>query len=412
VCEGCGQRFIEVSPCGEPRRVQVTDFAFKDMRVVVSEYRMHRVLCERCGEVSCASVPEAIAALCGRGAVHIFGPKVHAVMAYFSGVCRMSRSRIVSLMKELFGIRIALGTVSQAEGRMAQALSLPEQEALRYLKEHAPSVHIDETGWIEHVGGCALLAPGETELTDDAIFGEPSESAHPWLWTLASPELAVFRILQRRTQLCAKILLDDFTGITVSDRAGCYAFIKASLHQVCWAHLIRDFKALGQWAQGKKISRGLLRLSKKLFILISRVRDGTLYSFEFTRAIEPIQNKIRTLLEQGKTQSACEPTARKCASLLRAQDSFFTFAAYLDIEQGLLVEPTNNCAERSLRHGVIWRKISHGTKSNRGSRFAERMMSVVYSCNAQAKNTFQFLLHAMGAWISGLTPPSLIPQHA
>ena len=32
------------------------------------------------------------------------------------------------------------------------------------------------------------------------------------------------------------------------------------------------------------------------------------------------------------------------------------------------VAPTNNSAERNLRHGVIWRKLSVGTQSERGDR--------------------------------------------
>ena len=41
------------------------------------------------------------------------------------------------------------------------------------------------------------------------------------------------------------------------------------------------------------------------------------------------------------------------------------------------IEPTNNAAERALRFAVIWRRISGGTDSQRGSRFVERTLSVV-----------------------------------
>jgi len=78
-----------------------------------------------------------------------------------------------------------------------------------------------------------------------------------------------------------------FEGIAVSDRAGCYAFIKPSLRQVCWAPLIRDFNALGEWNAGKKDKPGACASEKKLFVLIDRVRDGTAYSCEFERAIQP-----------------------------------------------------------------------------------------------------------------------------
>ena len=37
------------------------------------------------------------------------------------------------------------------------------------------------------------------------------------------------------------------------------------------------------------------------------------------------------------------------------------------------VKPTNNAGERALRHAVIWRELSFGTRSARGSRFVETM---------------------------------------
>jgi transposase len=50
------------------------------------------------------------------------------------------------------------------------------------------------------------------------------------------------------------------------------------------------------------------------------------------------------------------------------------------------VEPTNNGAERALRHAVIWRRISGGTDSADGSRFVERMLTVVATCRQQKRN--------------------------
>ncbi len=52
------------------------------------------------------------------------------------------------------------------------------------------------------------------------------------------------------------------------------------------------------------------------------------------------------------------------------------------------MKPTNNHAERHLRRFVIWRKISFGTQSARGSRYVERIMTVVGSCKLQGRNVF------------------------
>ena len=63
-----------------------------------------------------------------------------------------------------------------------------------------------------------------------------------------------------------------------------------------------------------------------------------------------------------------------CRKILEVEVNLWTFA---EVEG---VAPDNNAAERSLRHGVIWRKPSLGTASEAGSRFVERLLSVVETC--------------------------------
>ena len=68
------------------------------------------------------------------------------------------------------------------------------------------------------------------------------------------------------------------------------------------------------------------------------------------------------------------------------------------------VEPTNNAAERAVRHAVCWRKTSYGTDRERGSRFVERMLTVVATCRQQGRGVLDFLIQAL----SGTHKPSLL----
>ena len=72
------------------------------------------------------------------------------------------------------------------------------------------------------------------------------------------------------------------------------------------------------------------------------------------------------------------------------------------------VEPTNNLAERALRPAVIWRKTSLGTQSERGSRFAERLMSCVATLRQQHRNVLQYLTAATEAASRGDSIPSFV----
>ena len=64
-------------------------------------------------------------------------------------------------------------------------------------------------------------------------------------------------------------------------------------------------------------------------------------------------------------------------------------------------------AERAVRHAVCWRKTSYGTDSERGSRFVERILTVVASCRQQGRGVLDFLIRAVAG-----TKPSLLPEGA
>jgi transposase len=48
-----------------------------------------------------------------------------------------------------------------------------------------------------------------------------------------------------------------------------------------------------------------------------------------------------------------------------------------------------------VRHGVIWRKLSFGTKSASGSRFVETLLSVIETCRQQKRDAFAFVTQAV-----------------
>jgi hypothetical protein len=89
-------------------------------------------------------------------------------------------------------------------------------------------------------------------------------------------------------------------------------------------------------------------------------------SGELIRSDEPV-TALFTVFTIARNRT-CARTRGTCAEILRVEESLWTFARIFG------VPPTNNAAER---HAVIWRRISGGTDSVRGSRFVERMLTVV-----------------------------------
>src|SRR5205823_291645 len=98
-----------------------------------------------------------------------------------------------------------------------------------------------------------------------------------------------------------------------------------------------------------------------------------------------VRSMVREQLEAGAA-CACPKTAGTCRELLAVEQALWTFVRV----EG--VEPTNNAAERALRHAVQWRKTSYGADSAAGSRFVENILTVVATCRQQGRNVLDYLV--------------------
>ncbi len=115
----------------------------------------------------------------------------------------------------------------------------------------------------------------------------------------------------------------------------------------------------------------------------------------------PLQARLGRLLRRGQ-ESPDRKAAGLCRELTKWWAALWTFARV----EG--VEPTNNVAERALRPAVLWRKGSFGSDSEAGSRFAERLLTVIASCRQQGRPLLAFLVAAGQAAVRGKPPPSLV----
>ena len=73
--------------------------------------------------------------------------------------------------------------------------------------------------------------------------------------------------------------------------------------------------------------------------------------------------------------------------------------------------PTNNEAERALRHAVIARRISFGTRTDEGSRFYAAALSVIDTCRRRGVETWGYVGSLIAAARASLPPPA-IPTRA
>lgn len=353
-----------------PYRHQVTEIP--PAIAEVTEYRLHTLTCP-CGTETRAQLPSGVP----RGT---FGPRLQAMVSLLSGRYHLSKRDTADVMTDFFQVEVSLGSISRLEQRTSQAISEPVNEAHEYVKAQAV-VHPDETSWRE-------------------------ANQKVWLWVAATTLVTVFLIRwSRGGQVARQLLGETFTGIMVSDRWSAYNWHLILLRQLCWAHLKRDFQAfVERGGESQRIGQTILTQADLMFEWWYKVRDGTMSRTTFQNEMKPVQDKVGKLLRQG-TDCNHSKTAGTCRDILKREAALWTF---VHIEG---VEPTNNLAERQIRPGVLWRKGSFGTQSKAGSRFAERIMTVVATLKQQKRNALDYLTEACDAANWNRQAPSLLPDH-
>ena len=246
-----------------------------------------------------------------------------------------------------------------------------------HLNQHA--VHVDETGWRTRGEGRAL-------------------------WTATTPNAAFLQIAEHcnREQFDA-LVGSSYAGIVVSDRWNGYSHLEPHRRQVCWSHLQRDFRRHADGlAEQKTFGARGLELTAEVFAAWRAYQHQHHDRQQLEAEIAPLQTELRQLLEDASPKKQRNRWHRRFANnLLKVWPALWTFTT----TDG--VEPTNNPAERALRAPVIHRKVSLGTQSDNGERFAERALSAAATCRLQHRSLFTYLSDLITAHTRGDPFPAL-----
>jgi transposase len=206
---------------------------------------------------------------------------------------------------------------------------------------------------------------------------------------MASDTVAFYMIHPRRSKEAFAALIDDWEGLLVSDGYGVYQNWVAA-RQTCVAHLIRTARSLAARLQPDLAACGAWALTElqRLCHMAKAPPTGGAWRAWYARLCRLIDQYHDRQDDAGKF-------ARR---LLRERDSLWVFLT----QHG--VEPTNNRAERALRCGVLWRKRSLGTASDKGNRWVERILSLKETCRLQTRATYTVLVDAITRFFQGHQP--------
>ena len=215
----------------------------------------------------------------------------------------------------------------------------------------SPVVHADETGWRQH-------------------------GANGYVWTFSTPTERYFLRRGRGKTVVDEALSDAFSGVLVSDFYAAYHHYDGP-KQRCWAHLLRDIHDL----------RALYPDDAPL----AQWADAVHQLYRQARACTPPRPKRRRAAQlalERQLLTICQPflddssavQAKLCRRIERHIKELFVFVAEP------VVPSDNNAAERSLRHLVISRKISGGTRSERGTDSKMTLASLFGTWRVQGLN--------------------------
>jgi transposase len=361
-CRRCGQPLRGTDP--EPLRHQVWELP--ELQPTVTEYQQHRLICA-CGCSTCGELPADVPT--GQA-----GPRLTAFAGLLMACFRQSKRRAAQFLGTILNQPASAGWMVLLQNRCAEAVRPAYGELARRLPTES-ILNIDESPTKEG----------------------PSKA---WVWTVVASTFTFFACrTSRGADVLEDLLGDAYAGVIHCDRAKMYW--RFGRLQWCWAHLKRDFQALidDPCHTKKRLGHDLMRPTQQLFGLWKRVRDGTLARTEFRRRMHPIREEVEAILLRGYFNGL---TLGVCKELWEHREHLWTFVEVAG------VEPTNNAAERALRHAVIWRKLSFGTQSVAGSRFVERMLTVIETGRRAGRNTFAWLTAAVAAHFRREPAPPLL----
>ncbi len=315
----------------------------------VCHYILHKGQCSDCGQTVKAVVP--------KGNQTGYGPRLSAAIADLSGTYGSSRETVQEICRNILNFHISTGAIQKVIDRASKAIE-PAYNLIGDTARKSLVNYIDETSWFQ--GGKLR-----------------------WLWTMTNENIAFFKIHQNRSKEAFKVLIEDWNGILVSDGFGVYKKWPGS-RQSCLAHLIRDAKNLAERDDEfiQCFGKNILELLRQLCHFAKKHPSEAEWSDCYSQL-------ITFMILYASEKDDAGKFARR---LGREMDNLWTF---ID-EEG--VEPTNNRAERAIRFGVLWRKRSKGTQSDKGDRWVERILSLKQTCKIKALSSFNILHQSIEAY--------------
>jgi hypothetical protein len=308
--------------------------------------------------------PEVAGAVVGQGRL---GIGLLSLIAWLREEARLPVAAIQRYLAQVHALDLSVGAIVGATRTVAaRAVAMVAQQlaAIR----GSPVVHADETGWRE-------------------------DGRNGYAWTLSTPTARYFVHGGRDRGVLEAALGTDFAGGLVSDFYVAYTTFEGARHQYCWAHLLRDADELVRQHPRDTAVRGWVDAVHRLFARAQTVAAPD--PAARVRARQRCEGDLLALCAPALTPvpaaAVALPQATLCRRIEKHLGELFVFV------EDPTVPPTNNAAERSLRHLVTCRKISGGTRSAEGTETKMTLASLFGTWRALHLNPLEQCHHLLAA---------------
>lgn len=381
-CALCGQVFSEqigtAYTAFDQLDIQWGDADRPGLLVINTRQVYYEVDCS-CGhttrEAPCRQPEEALLEGVELSQWRLVGPGLAALIVCLFYRTRLSRQRIREFLQDWLGITLSVGTIHKVIHESGRAAMPVEEELVDALRQSVLA-HVDETSWHERM-------------------------QRLWLWVFVSANVIVYWIAHRTEELIKNVLGEKaYKGWLMSDGYTVYRQFLKRLR--CWAHLVRKARGLAE-----SLDQRTQAFGKKTLDLLHTLMDAVKDARE-KPPDQPLSQLYREQLEEYRDSceriEAAAPTKNARAFAVEMLNDWDVIFTVLDNPHLPL---TNNEAERALRHCVILRKISYGTKTPQGSRIFAILASVIETCRLRGRSPWRYLEAVIAAGRAGSPVPPL-----
>ena len=296
------------------------------------------------------------------GGFRLIGPGLATLIVALSRRHRQSCERIREFLGEWLGVWLSVGAIHAAIEE-AGAVVAPVEKDLIEAVQQSGLLQADETPWPEQGASNVSL----------------------WLWVFIGARVCLY-FVSHRGQEWVKNVLESFPGVLMSDGWQAYRWLPQRLR--CWAHLKRKAVGLSESLnrEAQAFGQSVLDLWAALREAVEKAREGPPGSIRDTFSDRLVA--FRSECERYQ-KSSHEKTRALAGEFLNDWEAIF---AVLDDPRWPL---THNEAERALRHWVIYRQLTHGTRTARGSRGLALLASVIDTCRQRGHSPWDYLRTAI-----------------